>query len=224
MVGVIRSQANLLTDAVNQFAGNYVKDFIVSTHNILPTVVSAAGTTQNTAIPLTSQSAIVTVCAPGAGVIATLPYHTVYNRSANPVLFYPASGAQFEALGVNAPVSVGVGDTAELFTTSSAQGYIDTAYNTLSAVVSAAGTTQNTATLLPSQNAIVTVCASGAGVIATLPYHKVYSRGSFPVLFYPASGAQFEALGANAFVSVAVGDTVELFMTSSTQGYVDVTS
>lgn len=98
--------------------------FTASVLSIVPAVVSAAGTTQGTATPLTSQSVIVTVSGSGAGVVATLPYHKVFNRGANALLLYPASGAQFEALGANAPVSVAVGGTVEMYMTSATQGYV----------------------------------------------------------------------------------------------------
>ena len=46
------------------------------------------------------------------------------------------------------------------------------------AVVSAAGTTQGTATVLTSQFNIITTCASGAGVMATSYYTKVWNATS----------------------------------------------
>lgn len=107
----------LITEAV-------LRNFNASVHNIVPVTVSAAGTTQGGATALTSQSNIITVCAAGAGVVATLPYHKVYNRGANALLFYPISGANFESLSANAPVSIPVGSTVELFMTTSTQGYV----------------------------------------------------------------------------------------------------
>lgn len=124
MVGVVRSQANLLTYAIDRFANDYEKDLIVSTLNILPSAVSAAGTNQTTATPLPSQVSVVTVCVSGAGVIATMPYHKLYNRTANPLLFYPSSGAQFETYGTNSPVVVASGGIVELLTTSQKQGWL----------------------------------------------------------------------------------------------------
>lgn len=128
--GTSRTQSYLLTNEFQdgQPAGSIsaqdMRDFVVSMHNIVPTIVSAAGTTQGTAVVLTAQSNIVTVCAAGAGVVATAGYTKVYSRGANPVLVYPISGAQFESLAVNAPVSVPVGDDVECYMTSAVQGYV----------------------------------------------------------------------------------------------------
>ena len=92
--------------------------------------------------------------------------------------------------------------------------------NITGGAISAAGTTQGTATPLLTHTVVVTVCAAGAGVIATLPFHKIYSRGANPVLLYPISGNNFEGLAANAAVSIPVSGTVEMIMTSGTQGWV----
>ena len=108
----------------NAVSAAVMRQFGVSAFNIVPTVVSAAGTTQGTATGLTTHSNVVTVCAAGAGVVATLPFHKVYNRSANALLLYPVSGANFEALAANLPVSVPVGSTVEMFMTTSTQGYV----------------------------------------------------------------------------------------------------
>jgi hypothetical protein len=86
--------------------------------------VNAGGTTQGTATALTVQRNVITVCAAGAGVIVTLVYHKIFNRSANPLLVYPPVSAQFEGLAVNAPVSLPVNDTFEITMTSSTQGYV----------------------------------------------------------------------------------------------------
>lgn len=128
MSGTVRTQAALLTASADNVTGNYTnqnqRDFIVSVFNILPTVVSAAGTTQGSATPLTSQNNVVTVCASGAGIIATLPFHKIYSRGLNPVLLYPISGAQFEGLAVNAAVSIPVGTAVEMTMTTATQGYV----------------------------------------------------------------------------------------------------
>jgi hypothetical protein len=128
MVDTPRTQAALITASADNTTGNYnnqnQRDFIVSVLNVVPAVVSAAGTTQANATVLTAQSNIVTVCAAGAGVVATAGYTKVYNRAANAVLVYPISSAQFEGLGTIAPVSIPVGGQAEFFMTSSTQGYV----------------------------------------------------------------------------------------------------
>lgn len=128
MVDTPRSQAALITASADNTTGDYTnqnqRDLIVSVLNIVPSVVSAAGTTQGTATVLTAQSNYVTVCAAGAGVVATSGYTKVYNRGANPVLVYPISSAKWEGLAVNAPVSIPVGSQAEFNMTSTTQGYV----------------------------------------------------------------------------------------------------
>jgi hypothetical protein len=87
------------------------------------------------------------------------------------------------------------------------------------AVVSAAGTTQGTATVLTSQFNIITTCASGAGVMATSYYTKVWNATSNACLVYPISGAQFNSNGPNSPISVPAGGAAEFIMSTTTQGY-----
>lgn len=128
MADTPRTVPTLITAAADETAGTYnnqdLRDLIVSSRNIVGAAVSAAGTTQGTATPLTTHTVVVTVCALNAGVIATLPYHKIYSRGANPVLFYPVSGNNFEGQGANIAVSVPVGGTVELVMTSATQGYV----------------------------------------------------------------------------------------------------
>src|SRR6185437_6312489 len=100
------------------------RNLSLSAHNIVPSLVSAAGTNLATATVLTAHSNIVTVCASGAGVVARSDFSVVYNRASNAVLVYPyASGAQFESYGNGNPVSIPVGGKAEIYMTSPTQGY-----------------------------------------------------------------------------------------------------
>lgn len=88
-----------------------------------------------------------------------------------------------------------------------------------SASVSAAGTTQGTATALAAQTNIITAAASGTGVVvpASAPLMRVSNRAPNPVLVFPNSGAQIEAFGTNNPVSLGVGADVVIGCTSSTQ-------
>jgi|HubBroStandDraft_4_1064222.scaffolds.fasta_scaffold502904_2 hypothetical protein len=108
----------------NAISATILRQLAISSFNIVPTPVSAAGTTQGSATALTTHTNVVTVCASGAGVVLTLPFHKVYSRGAAAVLVYPASGAQFEAFGTNLPVSIPVGDQAEFYMTSTTQGWV----------------------------------------------------------------------------------------------------
>lgn len=73
----------------------------------------AAGTNQATALQLTSQWNEVDTVASGAGVLLSAyqagQSQTVFNQGLNPLLVYPAPGAQIDALGVNVAFSLASG-------------------------------------------------------------------------------------------------------------------
>jgi hypothetical protein len=96
-------------------------------------------------------------------------------------------------------------------------------YGATVSTVSAAGTSQGTATLLTTYNNIATTVASGTGVqidSTQLVIHRVVNRGANPLLVYPPSGVQFETQSANAPITLPVGSTVEMVITSLTQAYI----
>ncbi len=112
-------------DAKAQSTGYVVKS--ATTANT-PVVVSAAGTTQATATPLTASIVIVTTVASGAGVeIAglTQPQQLIMNRGANTLLVYPPTSGQIESLGTNAAYSIAPGSQAMIASTSATQAYVD---------------------------------------------------------------------------------------------------
>lgn len=128
MPGTVKTDAALLAEMpTGGPAGGIIpadlQDLIVSKLSVYPNVVSAAGTTQGTATVLTEMFNIVTTVAAGAGVMVTASYTKVWNGGANSLLVYPPSGAQFDAVGTNLPVSVGFGGAIEIIMTSSTQGY-----------------------------------------------------------------------------------------------------
>ena len=92
------------------------------------------------------------------------------------------------------------------------------------ASVSAAGTTQGTATALTASVNVVTTVAANAGVIlpagATQPV-RVLNRGANALKVYPQTGAQIEAAGVNAAVIVPVGAGVTFLPVSSSQWYAE---
>lgn len=94
------------------------------------------------------------------------------------------------------------------------------ALNIVPVAISAAGTTAATATVATTHVHVVTTCAAGAGVMANATYTQILNRAANACLVYPINGASWEALAANAPVSVPVGQAAEFFMTSPTQGYV----
>ena len=90
--------------------------------------------------------------------------------------------------------------------------------------LSAAGTTQGTATAISKTNSVFTTVASGAG--ATLPNlapvngafaeFTVVNAGANALLLYPASGNTINALAANAALSVAAGTIARGIQLSTT--------
>jgi len=81
--------------------------------------------------------------------------------------------------------------------------------------VTAAGSTQGTATLVTGVHVIVTTAAASTGVI--LPPAEpgaevdIKNLGANAVNVYPATGGAINALAANAAFSVAAGGQVSLF-------------
>ena len=91
------------------------------------------------------------------------------------------------------------------------------------ASVSAAGTTQGTATALTNDyNVVTTVGASSGVVLPTATVGRriiVVNKGANALAIYPASGAAIDALAANAAISLAVGGVLEFNASSTTQWY-----
>ena len=99
------------------------------------------------------------------------------------------------------------------------------AVNSISAAVSAAGTTQGTATGLVSNiNNVTVVTAAAAGVrlptaVAGMRILVRNSDSADTLSIYPATGGTINALAANAAFTLAAGATIELVATTTTQWY-----
>jgi len=97
--------------------------------------------------------------------------------------------------------------------------------DSISAAVSAAGTTQGTATALVSNiNNVTVVTAAAAGVIlpTAVAGMRILVRNSDSadtLSIYPATGGTINALAANAAFTLAAGSTIELMATTTTQWY-----
>jgi sugar lactone lactonase YvrE len=97
--------------------------------------------------------------------------------------------------------------------------------NSISAAVSAAGTTQGTATGLVSNiNNVTVVTAAAAGVrlptaVAGMRILIRNSDSADTLSIYPATGGTINALAANAAFTLAAGSTIELMATTTTQWY-----
>lgn len=90
-----------------------------------------------------------------------------------------------------------------------------------SPTITAAGTTQATATLLVSDVNIITTAAAGTGVVvpsaASGKYAVIVNRGATPLLVYPAVGHRFDSYAINAPIVLVVGGFLEIFGSSTTQ-------
>lgn len=129
-------------------------------------------------------------------------------------------GAVFSVAGRTGAVTLTHSDLTDW--ASATAGFASAA--TYAAAVSAAGTTQGTATAITATINVVTTVAANSGVIlpsgATQPI-RILNRGANALKVYPQTGAQIEAAGANAAVTVAVGAGVTFLPVSSTQWYAE---
>jgi hypothetical protein len=95
----------------------------------------------------------------------------------------------------------------------------------VTAAITAAGTTQATATEITTASNNVTVVAVGANGVrlpTAQPGVQILIRNSDAsdaLNIYPASGAQINALGANVAFSLVAGSTIQLFSTTTTQWF-----
>ena len=90
----------------------------------------------------------------------------------------------------------------------------------INSTVSAAGTTQGTATAITADVVIVSTVASGAGVVVPLVGHGsmlVYNAGANPLKVYPGSGAAINQLSANTAMNLPINTSVLLTWASVTQ-------
>jgi sugar lactone lactonase YvrE len=97
--------------------------------------------------------------------------------------------------------------------------------NSISAAVSAAGTTQGTATGLVSNInnvTVVTAAAAGVRLPTAVAGMRILIRNSDSLdmlSIYPATGGTINALAANAAFTIIAGATTELVATTATQWY-----
>jgi hypothetical protein len=93
----------------------------------------------------------------------------------------------------------------------------------VNAAVSAAGTAQGNATVIATEIAVITSCASGAGValptgLAGIRVTLINTTAN-ACLVYPASGGTINSLAQNAAFSLAAGGRLDYVCTSATQWY-----
>jgi hypothetical protein len=89
------------------------------------TDISAAGTTQGTATPITAAVNNITTVSSGTGVILPVAASgdgiTVFNKGANPLLVYPQIGSTIDMLAVNAGYSIAVNKAVKFRATKATQ-------------------------------------------------------------------------------------------------------
>jgi hypothetical protein len=115
IAGVLSLTGANVTGALGYTPANKAGDTFTGTVGLSTgATISAAGTTQGTAISLSSQVSIVTSVAANAGVIVpgTGVVYLLLNRGTNVLSVYPPSSAQFESFGTNVAVGVAVGGFA----------------------------------------------------------------------------------------------------------------
>ena len=88
--------------------------------------------------------------------------------------------------------------------------------------ISAAGTTQATATQLTDENADVSTVAAGAGVALSVilspgEFQAVFNSGANALKVYPPSGMSINALAANAAMTLATNTGVLFRCVSTTR-------
>ncbi len=88
--------------------------------------------------------------------------------------------------------------------------------------ISAAGTTQGTATTLLTQDSDVSTVASGAGVVISPLFAPgeeatVFNSGANPLKIYPPSGMQINALPTNSAMLLSPNTGVHFRCTSTTR-------
>ena len=180
------------------------------------TALGTAATTGTTNIGGTSQTGTITV---GQSTAAqTLNLGTGATASGNTkTLNIGTAGVSGSTTAINIGSAVS-GATS----TTTLNGLV---VNSISAAVSAAGTTQGTATALVSNiNNVTVVTAAAAGVrlptaVAGMRILIRNSDSADVLSIYPATGGQINALGTNVASTLVAGLTVELVATTATQWY-----
>lgn len=94
--------------------------------------------------------------------------------------------------------------------------------------VSAAGTTQGTATIIANPLSIATTVAANTGVILSLSYQQILNAGANPLKVYPNSGAAITGGGTtlttNLPFTISVGSSATFLCSSSTACYASFSS
>ena len=152
-------------------------------YTTVATGLTAAGTTQATALALNNQYNVVSTVAANSGTVLPAPgagglIVTINNRGANTLNVYPNSGATIDALAANAATTVPANGQLIIEAASATQWY--TLFNS---GASGSGSLQATATTSTGSYYVVGVQTPGSAVT---PYTSVTSTNA--IYFNPANG------------------------------------
>lgn len=112
--------------------------------------------------------------------------------------------------------------------TPAVQAIAITGGNSVNTAVSAAGTTQGTATALGAAFTIITTAGASSGVI--LPQGQpgdrlmIYNSGANAVLVYPPTGAKINSGATNAGAALATQTVCEYVQLSTTQYFANLSA
>jgi hypothetical protein len=192
------------------------------------------GTT--TGISLTSGSGTLTINNTGVTALAGTSNQITASASTGSVTL--STPATFIAPGsIASTTSITAGNALTVTTggatitagglTVTAGGIVVTAgleYLSTTASVSAAGSTQGTATALTANNVVVTTVSASQGVVLPVPSTtgtriSIVNKGANALAIYPNSGGSIDAASANTAISLPVNGTWTGFNSSTTQWY-----
>jgi hypothetical protein len=180
------------------------------------TALGTAATTGTTTIGGTSQTGAITVGQSTVSQTTNIQAGATASGSTKTVNIGTAGVS-----GSTTTISIGSAVSGATSTTTLNGLVIDS----ISAAVSAAGTTQAGATGLVSNiNNVTVVTAAAAGVrlptaVAGMRILIRNSDSADTLSIYPATGGTINALAANAAFTLAAGSTIELMATTTTQWY-----
>jgi len=203
--------------------GNYI-------NGSLATGLTAAGTTKDDALALSSDVNVVSTVGSGAGV--KLPSSssgnvrvTVRNTGANSLLVYPDAGGAIDGGSADAAVTVKVGETFHFHSTSPLT-WVTTltsgpTYPSVATGLTAAGSATGDALVLTSfWNVVTTTAAStgvrlGSGLDAAGAFVYIRNGGANTLSIYPNTGGTINGGSANAAITLATTKAVLLFRTAA---------
>lgn len=224
-VGVYTTAGNTLSRSVQTsssanalvpFSGN-LQVFLTVTSAQMATLAPAATPTFTGSVTLSTASAGIEIGSLSGANTPYIDFHSSGNANDYDARIIVSGGSAngsgslqiIAAGGVSLPVG------------SSAPGILGSVSNT----VTAAGTTQATATALVSDVNVVTTSTASTGLGVALPgatsgkYAVIVNLSANAIKVYPATGHQFDGLGVNAAISLPINGFLEIYASSGTQWY-----